>query len=55
MFQILVFILLIILGVISWLRGAFPGSRGRGLPPGPPCVPIVGNALQVPKTGIHLK
>ncbi|CAG8910257.1 unnamed protein product [Penicillium egyptiacum] len=53
MFHIIV--VLLVWGIISWLRGTFPGSRGRGLPPGPPCVPIIGNALQVPKTRIHLK
>ncbi|PWY76508.1 cytochrome P450 2D18 [Aspergillus sclerotioniger CBS 115572] len=37
------------------MRGTFPGSRGRGLPPGPPCIPLIGNVLQLPTTGIHLK
>ncbi|KAJ5649893.1 cytochrome P450 2D18 [Penicillium longicatenatum] len=55
MLQIILFVILIVSGIVSWLSGTFPGSRGRGLPPGPPCVPILGNALQVPKTGIHLK
>ncbi|KAF3402035.1 Cytochrome P450 monooxygenase yanC [Penicillium rolfsii] len=45
----------IVVGIASWIRGNFPGSRARGLPPGPPCVPFVGNALQLPRKGIHLK
>jgi hypothetical protein len=31
------------------------GNRDRRLPPGPPTVPILGNLLDVPKTGLALK
>ncbi|CRG92458.1 Cytochrome P450 71D7 [Talaromyces islandicus] len=55
MIALILLALAAIAGVVSWMRDTFPGSRGRKLPPGPPCVPILGNALQLPKAGIHLK
>lgn len=31
------------------------GHRDKRLPPGPPTIPILGNAHLIPSTGIHLK
>ena len=31
------------------------GTRGRGLPPGPPTLPIIGNLNTFPRTKLHLK
>ncbi|KAK6355282.1 hypothetical protein TWF696_004394 [Orbilia brochopaga] len=33
----------------------FIGRRERGLPPGPPTIPILGNVHQLPTTGAHFK
>ncbi|KAK5996476.1 Cytochrome P450 monooxygenase [Cladobotryum mycophilum] len=42
-------IVLVVAGTVS-----LPGSREKGLPPGPPTVPFLGNINLLPKTGIHL-
>ncbi|KAJ7677845.1 hypothetical protein DFH06DRAFT_561629, partial [Mycena polygramma] len=39
--------------VAAWLRKL--GAREAGLPPGPPTLPILGNALQMPTKYAHLK
>ncbi|RAK99000.1 cytochrome P450 [Aspergillus ibericus CBS 121593] len=55
MLALIILGLTILSAIVSWMRGTLPGIRGRGLPPGPPCIPLIGNALQIPKSGIHLK
>ncbi|KAI0082000.1 cytochrome P450 [Panus rudis PR-1116 ss-1] len=42
-----------VLLLIGWLCGK--GRRERGLPPGPPTLPLLGNALDFPKSQPHLR
>jgi hypothetical protein len=39
-------------GIYKLLR---TGSRDKRLPPGPPTIPILGNLLDIPKTGLGSK
>lgn len=31
------------------------GRREKGLPPGPPTIPVLGNAHLIPAEGLHIK
>lgn len=38
-----------------WLATTHRGHRRKGLPPGPPTLPLLGNLLEIPKEGIYVK
>ena len=42
---------------VVWLlaRAYKSGSRGRGLPPGPPTLPVIGNLYLFPTTRAYLR